>query len=477
MRGVALTVTLLLLMAPLGLAQDDGPDDGSSGSSSETGSASPSPEPRPAAECEKYPPDSPERRRCLEEAKMEYCRTHDDPRCPRPDGNQTGNGTGDEDRPKPPVDRCDEEHNESASQRCEAAVRKIHDERGRDWIAFDVDAPNATLLAYRIDGLLALDAVHLGLDDGNLSIERQGSTLRVQDGEAELRLHDEPNGLIRFKGGSGNVTLDFPAGARIARAEHGARVVYAGAREGHLLAENATWLDNDTVLLDGFFAFHVPPGEGAPPEPKETPELQEVEERKQEAIERRTLGAEITLKPRSPDAASLAPAANDSVEILAYDDLEVQVDVPAQAAAPDDPLRVVVSSELDEGRTIVLNVDEELLASTDPADLVLRYFDLHNQTDGSTLETEVVFHAAASLQDVLEPGDDGGQPEYWVVEDANGLQVLVSVPHWSAHAITVASIATALHAPSVTVGIVAGVAASLVMGALLVWPRRRDDEL
>ncbi len=465
MRGVALTVTLLLLMAPLGLAQDDSSGPGPEGSS---------------PDCDAYPQGSPERERCLKEA---YCRSHDDPRCP-PDGapkpNGTGNETGNETRPAPPPreDRCAEEHDDEAEDRCEAAVRKIHDERGRTWIAFDVDASNATLLNYSVDGLLALAAVHLGLDDGNLTIERQGSTLRVLDGEAELRLHDEPNGLIRFKGESGNVTLDFPDGAAIERAEHGARIAYAGGRDGHLLAENATWLDNDTVRLDGFFAFHVPPAGGAAPEHEDKPELQEVEDRKQEAIERRTLGAEITLKPRpsGPGASSLAPAANDSVEILAYDDVEVAVDLPGQAA-PGSPLRVVVSSELDEGRTIVLNVDEALLESTDPADLVLRYFDLHNQTDGSMIETEVVFHAAASLQDVLEPADDGGQPEFWVVEDANGVQVLISVPHWSAHAITVASIATALHAPSVTVGIVAGAAASLVMGALLVWPRRRDEEL
>lgn len=351
-------------------------------------------------------------------------------------------------------------------------MRQIGDERGRDWISFRVDAANATLLDYTISGLHALESLHLDLDDGNLSIERVGATLHVRDGDAELRLHDIPTGLIRFKGDDGNVTLAFPAEVGVERGQLGARIAYGNGREGHLVADNATWLDNSTVQLNGFFAFHVP-ARGAAADPQAPARVQEAEQHKDEAREHGRIGAEVNLRPQALQALS---AASDAVEVLAYDDVDVVVD-EASLAHPDVPIRVVVSSELDEGRTIVLNVDEGLLASTNPSHLILRYFDLHNQTDGSVLETEVVFAAASGLQDVLEPTDDGGQPEYWVVEDANGVQVLVSVPHWSAHAITVASIATAFSAPSVAVGIVAGAAASLVMGVLLFLPRRRDDEL
>lgn len=495
MRGFALALTALLLLAPLGLAEDgDGSSTSSSSSSSSSSSTSPSPSPtQPCADtrdgsperyecikryCEEHPSDS----RCpkpsasgtdshpcanettsagKESCIQRYCSQHQDPRCPRDGGEQPGQ------------DGCKDEETDQAERHCEQAVRQIKDEPGRAWIDFQVDAANATLLSYKVDGLVVLDAIHLGLDGGNLTIQRQGSLISVLDGEAELRLHDEPNGLIRFKGESGNITLDFPAGADVQPADEGARVAYEGGRIGHLLAENATWLDNDTVQLDGFFRYLVPPGE---PAGQSDDHDAQVEEHKERAIEDRKLGAEISVKHRPPQATGLAPAQNDSVQVLAYDDVDVQVDLPEQAA-PDTPLRVVVSSDLHEGRTIVLNVDEALLASTDPKDLVLRYFDLHNETDGSVSETEVVFAQASSLQDVLEPTDDGGQPEFWVVNDANGVQVLVSVPHWSAHAITVASIATVLNAPNVTVGIVAGAAASLVMGALLVWPRRRDDEL
>lgn len=454
MRGAAWMLSLLLLLAPLGLAEDGEGSSSSSSSSSSSASPSPAPSPGPCAD-----EDTPRER---EECKRAHCRENPgDARCPRANGNRTA----------PADEGCRDAEDDDEAERCEREVRKL-DER-REWITFEVDAPNATLLDYTIAGLLAIEEVRIDLDEGNLSIERSGATVHVRDGDAELRLHDTPAGHIYFKGDDGNVTLVFPADASIEPAGHGARVAYAGGREGHLVADNATWLANGTVLLHGFFAFHVP-AEAAPSE--DHPEEAEVEERKQDAIERGRIGAEVNLKPRVQRGAASMAAANESIEILAYDDVEVEVDA-ATLDDPEVPLRIVVSSELEEGRTIVVNVDEALLASTDAEDLELRYFDLHEQADGTVLETEVVFVQAASLHDVLEPMDDGGQPEFWVVEDANGVQVLVSVPHWSSHAITVASIATALHAPSVAVGIVAGIAASTALGALLMWPRRRDDEL
>jgi len=46
---------------------------------------------------------------------------------------------------------------------------------------------------------------------------------------------------------------------------------------------------------------------------------------------------------------------------------------------------------------------------------------------------------ADSLDDVLNPADDGEAPEYWVVQDKNGFQVLVSFPHFSTKKVTIQS--------------------------------------
>lgn len=454
MRALVTLLALLLALAPLGLAQSGSGDD----------------EDRS---------DSPDSTDCGEAD----CQESDD----SGDGNETGNRTDDGDGEDNETDKDDEDDdrfgpgcrdgNRSDDQlrRCRQAVADIGQVRGRDWISFRTDPVNATLLDYRIVDLLALEAIHLDLQGENLTLQRSGSTLFVRDGGAELRLHDEPNGLIRFKG-EGNVSLVFPDDTTIEPAANGARATYPDGRQGHLLAENATWLANDTVALTGFFAFHVPVAQAlrdhaAVDRSDEEEEAKEAKERVQEAIERRTVGAEVTLRAPGQRDVAMAAAGPD-VEILAYDDVEVEVDLP-DAVTPDSPMRVVVSSELTEGRTIVLNVDEALLASSDPEHLILRYFDLRD--DGT--ETEVVFGlAAGGLQDILDPADDGGQPEYWVVQDANGLQVLVSVPHWSVHAITVASLVTTLHTPSVLVGIAVGAGMTVALGIFMLIPRRRDDD-
>jgi hypothetical protein len=157
------------------------------------------------------------------------------------------------------------------------------------------------------------------------------------------------------------------------------------------------------------------------------------------------------------------------VQVLAYDDLDVQVNLPAAAGA-GVPIAVRLSANLTEGRTIILHVDPALLGNSTEDRLDLHYFDDHE--DGT--QTEVVFARAASLADVLDPTDDGGRPEYWVVSDADGLQVLVSVPHWSVHTVVLSGLGAILQ-PSVLVGIVAGSAGIAVAAVAMFWPRRRAD--
>ena len=79
---------------------------------------------------------------------------------------------------------------------------------------------------------------------------------------------------------------------------------------------------------------------------------------------------------------------------------------------------------------------------------------------------------AADLTDILDPDDDGGQPEYWVVRDADGIQLMVSVPHWSVHAITVSSFGAFVTQPSVLLGIGAGVVGVGVAALLMLRPRK-----
>ena len=472
MRGSAILLALLLLLASVAMAEPGpggdpsptGSGDPGPGSNSTSNSTSSSPAPRPAPSC---PPGGPQNASQYEACKEQYCREHtSDERCAKPTP------------PPTPAQRRDpwrrwcqaDDGPDEAS--CAGDVESFSPRRGGEWVTFRMDAANATLLDYTVGGALLAKSVHLETGSANLSAERTGSTLRIGDDDTELTVHDDPTGLLRFKGEDGSASLVLPASARVERATDGsvARITLEGGRIAYFRSDNATWVDGHTVLVAGFFALMLPP----PPQ-KEGHDGQVQGELKQ-AVENRRLGAEITLRAAPP--AGAAAASNGSVQVLAYDDVSVKVQMPSgRIATPDAPIRVQLSAGLHEGRTIVLNLNRSLLQSGDPDTLVLRYYDLDDQADGSTVESEVAFHRASSLQDVLDPSDDGGQPEYWVVQDANGLQALVSVPHWSSHAITVASVAEALAQPNVMYGVIAGSVGTMLAAVAMLWPRRpRDDE-
>lgn len=481
MRGLAILTALLVLLAPVAAAQGAGEDDrpsSSSSSSSHSSSSGPDPDgdsedsadngtddaaadcPRPGRE----PAGLQERVACA-------CREHPDAdACDRDD-----DSTGDE-QAGPWRDWCrDEARGDAQRERCRAALEEFRGGDGRH-VTFAVDAPNRTLLDYAIDGRVVLAAIHLETGSDNLTVQRMGSTLRLGDQDTELLLHDTPTGLVRFKGHDGAVTIVLPGDANATAADDGsvARVSYPDGLVGYIRAEEAAWLGNATLLASGFFAFLVPPGHA---DTKSSPEDAADDEKVERAIEGRQVGAEISVSaPSAALGVAATSAAEGPVQVLAYDDVDVEVSVPSAVATPEAPIRIEVRADLAEGRTIVLNLDRSVLESADPDALVLRYFDLYDQPDGSVVETEVVIRMASSLQDILDPSDDAGQPEFWVVEDANGLQALFTVPHWSAHAITIGSIAKAISEPSVMYGLVIGVAGSALAAVAMLWPRRRDDE-
>lgn len=490
MRGSATLLALLLLLSPLGAAQDYGHEGTRSSSSSTTGdphseenstegadgnstSSGNSTSDGPRGDGCPMPQGQPDNQTELDACKERYCReNHEDARrCGSEDEAPEG--------PRPPQgwERwCrDEARDDSQRERCRQALAHYESDGDDRWISFRVDAANATLLDYTVDGSPLLESIHLETGSGNLTVHRTGSVLRLGDEDSELVLHDAPTGLVRFKGDDGSITVTLVNGSHVDRSEDGrvARIQLPDGRVAHLRADNATWLDNRTVLMAGFGAILLPAAdrEGQGEGEGEETEHGERDEKVQEAIENRKVGAEITLRGQADARAG----GNGSVEVLAYDDVEVAVLLPSgKFATPEAPIRIEVGAELDEGRTIVLNVNRSLLESADPGALVLRYFDLYDQPDGSILETEVVFRSASSLQDILDPSDDGGAPEYWVVEDANGIQVLASVPYWSVHAITVGSLARVT--PSVMAGVAIGVAGSLVAAAVMLWPRKPEDE-
>jgi hypothetical protein len=380
-------------------------------------------------------------------------------------GNSTSNSTSDDECDDDRPQRCSGDGrpgNQSDSCRVAESAR---DGLAGGWVDFDV-LEGAGLANYTVSGRLVLERLEW-IQHGELDLERKYQRMRVSDGNGTLTLHDNPTGLIHFRG-TGEFDLTFPEGITATAGEN-FTVVTSNGTDIRVLFDNGSW-DGPVLSIDGFWSLHVPVRAAASEFRHEMKE--ELSSGLEDAIQERRIGAEVRLQRVEDETAVAAADATDSgVEILAYDAVDVEVEMPVDLATNETPIRVQVSSELSEGRVIVLNVDPNLLQSADPGDLIVKYFDVND--DGS--ETQVVFRMAADFNDALDATDDGGQPEYWMVSDANGLQLLVTVPYWSTHAITLASVADVVVQPSVIVGVLSGVAGSVAAAAIMVWPRRRHE--
>lgn len=113
-----------------------------------------------------------------------------------------------------------------------------------------------------------------------------------------------------------------------------------------------------------------------------------------------------------------------------------------------------------DGRVLVLNVDGRVLGAMRADDLSVLY------------DNESIQHAS-TLEDVLDPDDDGIKAEYYVVFDPaiQAFQLIVSVPHYSVHTLSVMTFPLADVPPSVVIGIVVG-ALILVPSALVLFRRK-----
>lgn len=356
-------------------------------------------------------------------------------------------------RPAPSWQDC----NVQGETNCTTALARAS--REAQWITFDAGA-NGSLANYRIGATTVLDAIQLVEGWGNLSVDIAGKLVRLASSRNELQLHDDPTGLMRFKADNGSLLLTFPAQARIQDSTDGrlARVTYPDGTMAHFRTGNSTWVESHVVLVQGFgsLAMQGPAkSKGALAAPAVT------------ASAERAVGAEVSVG---------ASTGESQVLVLAYDDVDVNVQMPDSGMASiREPIRVSVASGLPEGRTVVVNLARQAIANASLSALQLRYFDVHEQKGGA-VETELIFGAAGDLSDVLDPTDDGGQPEYWLVEDLDGIQLLVSVPRWSEHIISIALAGATARLPDVALGIGVGIVGSLAAAIGLLRPRRYERD-
>lgn len=112
-------------------------------------------------------------------------------------------------------------------------------------------------------------------------------------------------------------------------------------------------------------------------------------------------------------------------------------------------LLTVSGDENKGGKVIKVNLARNVCPSSN---IVVRY-------DGKTIKQ------ADSIEDVLNPNDDGSNPEYWVIEDKNGVFMLISIPHFSVHKIDISFIVNnpLFQALAIVAGLAVVVAATAYM--------------
>gem|GEM_PF-6434319 len=98
--------------------------------------------------------------------------------------------------------------------------------------------------------------------------------------------------------------------------------------------------------------------------------------------------------------------------------------VQAQVEVRGNNVIARISSENREGRTVILNVDNRVLP-------IVNIRHVRVEVDGQEIPL------ADDYDDVLDPTNDGGWAEYLILVGGEGIQVLVSLPHFSTRTITI----------------------------------------
>lgn len=98
-------------------------------------------------------------------------------------------------------------------------------------------------------------------------------------------------------------------------------------------------------------------------------------------------------------------------------------DVQVLTAATKTRVDITVASAAAVGKTLIVSLDPDTVPGMSTGHAVIKF-------DG-----EIVAQAS-SYSDILDPNDDDGVAEYFVLAGDAGTQVLVSIPHFSVHTVT-----------------------------------------
>ncbi len=266
-----------------------------------------------------------------------------------------------------------------------------------------------------------------------LGVDNRGNQIRIEASAYSAQIHDNPAAVFHLRADEGYRFRFDPAVSTRSQGGY-VEVGYPDGRTGRLVGEDVRIEGFDVVGEErATFVLDAPRGD--------------FDRHRREigvAIAKGHVGAEVTI----PAAASSNGEPEE--EIVTYRNVTVD------AVSRPGNVTILVAGHGFEGRVVVVNLDPSHFRDASARGLRVLF-------DNASIAE------ASDLRDALDPDDDGLSPEHYLVEDKDGLQVILTVPHYSVHALTIADLVEEI-LPSVLVGLLAGAAIALT-GALGLFRR------
>lgn len=281
------------------------------------------------------------------------------------------------------------------------------------YVGFQGNPETQALYRYTCGGQLFFDELYANrvFEDFRFSQGEEGSSLMIRSENLKLIFHDGPRGVINV-GLVGGAELYFVPSTYLDVAVDGHKVLLSGAdaRGVWVGGEDALSWDDVTRTLtirgEATWIAETCHPDGSKPDG-------EHDSAYWNAIEKRRLGAQVVVTLDGDRAAQ----DNES-----YSDVTVRV-------RHEGGRKFLATIDSEEGtcKTVVLKFNSGIFET-----IRLRVSIVDE--DGTALTVQ----EAASLEDVLEPCDDGENGfEYWIVQDRHGTQVIVSFAHFSEKRVSV----------------------------------------
>jgi hypothetical protein len=289
-----------------------------------------------------------------------------------------------------------------------------------DLIHFMFDEEKGTILSYTLmrnnSNVTVFDLVEITPFTPKDDPVAHGAVWRCNAEKVRLEAHDNPTALLKVKSFenktvafylSDNITVSTTNSSNIlsVSGDIDGKLVVTGPIAGNNTTGSMITIGSDMVNVTLYENSHVfflaTPVEGIGVGISE-----ENENKIQNAIANGKVGARVFAQKKNQT--------HDET----YSDMETTTDVK------EGKVEIIVNSTEKTGKTIVVDIDFETMNVTDPSDVVVMF-------DGEEISM------ADDYDDILNSSDDGNNSEYLIVFGSNGVQVLVSIPSFSEHTITI----------------------------------------